>query len=162
MALWLLLQIQVGRDGFPAFSATSAAEREGGGKAVLHRCTELHSVPIQDADLRLCPPKHPLARLQVRSDHSRVVLVSWADDRHVWTSFRPCRLPGSLTSDQCRPLPEEVYGEQALREPLLGVRRDTHSPEMGERLDELPLLERLLRCQHEPAHEAVADRLWEW
>ena len=73
----------------------------------------------------------------------------------------PCCLPSSLTSEQCRPLPEEVYGEQALREPLLGVRRETHSPEIGEQLAGLPLLERLLRCQHESAHQAVADRLWD-
>ena len=61
----------------------------------------------------------------------------------------------------CRPLPESVYGEQAQHEPLLGVRRDTHSPELGETLDSLPLLERLLRCQHEPAHEAISACLWD-
>ena len=60
-----------------------------------------------------------------------------------------------------RPLPESVYGQQAQREPLLGVRRDLHSPELGETPGSLPLLERLLRCQHEPAHEAISACLWD-
>jgi hypothetical protein len=33
--------------------------------------------------------------------------------------------------------------------------------QLGEALDDLPLLERLLRCEAEAAHAVIADTLWE-
>ena len=76
-------------------------------------------------------------------------------------SLAPCTSSTQqLSPCMCRPLPEAVYGEQSKTEPLLGVRRGIASPELGETLDSLPLLERLLRCQHEPAHEAISACLW--
>ncbi len=52
-----------------------------------------------------------------------------------------------------RPLPETLYGEDALERPLIG-RRDTSD-------EDLPLLERLLRCTNADAHPEIAAALWD-
>lgn len=52
-----------------------------------------------------------------------------------------------------RPLPEAIYGEDALERPLIG-RRDTSD-------EDLPLLERLLRCTNADAHPEIAAALWD-
>ena len=45
--------------------------------------------------------------------------------------------------------------------PLLSMRQDIVAAELGETLDELPLLERLLRCESKVAHEHIAAVLWD-
>ena len=45
--------------------------------------------------------------------------------------------------------------------PLLNIRMGIAATEIGETVEDLPLLERLLRCAHEKAHEAIAGILWE-
>ena len=63
---------------------------------------------------------------------------------------------------ECRPLPEEVYQHQSeTSKPLLSMRQDVFSPELGEDLESLPLLERLLRCENSAAHERIAAILWD-
>jgi len=69
-------------------------------------------------------------------------------------------LPLSLSSR--RPLPEEVYGAASLERPLLGTRWESVAcTELGETLEDLPLLERLLRCENEAAYGPIAEALWE-
>jgi tRNA-dihydrouridine synthase 3 len=61
-----------------------------------------------------------------------------------------------------RPLPEAVFGELSLRQPLISTRWEgVAAPELGETLEGLGLLERALRCEAAPAHEAIAAALWE-
>jgi tRNA-dihydrouridine synthase 3 len=61
-----------------------------------------------------------------------------------------------------RPLPEAVFGELSLRQPLISTRWEgVAAPELGETLESLGLLERALRCEAAPAHEAIAAALWE-
>jgi len=61
-----------------------------------------------------------------------------------------------------RPLPEEVYGEISATEgPLLSRRQEAVATELGESLRDLPLLERLLRCENSSAHERIASLLWD-
>lgn len=45
--------------------------------------------------------------------------------------------------------------------PLLSMRQDIVAAELGETLDDLPLLERLLRCDSKVAHEHIAAVLWD-
>jgi hypothetical protein len=45
-----------------------------------------------------------------------------------------------------RPLPQDVYGEAAQQYPLILTRTDVCDPKLGEELDSLDPLERLLRC----------------
>lgn len=59
-----------------------------------------------------------------------------------------------------RPLPEEAFGAASLERPLIGQRADVAMAELGEELDSLPLLERLLRCESSDAHAAVSSALW--
>ena len=60
-----------------------------------------------------------------------------------------------------RPLPEEAFGAASLERPLIGRRDSVAMAELGERLDSLPLLERLLRCESPDAHAAVSAALWD-
>lgn len=57
-----------------------------------------------------------------------------------------------------RPFPELSFGATSAELPLLG-RRWSLAVE-GEKLEELSPLERLLRCEHEDAHVAMANALW--
>ena len=60
-----------------------------------------------------------------------------------------------------RYLPEEVYRSSSQERPLIGQRMDTAAAELGEELESLPLLERLLRCQSTNAHAEIAAGLWD-
>lgn len=61
-----------------------------------------------------------------------------------------------------RPLPEDIFGELSLQQPLLSTRWEgVVSTELGETLENLPILERLLRCEYDVAHEEMAAVLWE-
>jgi tRNA-dihydrouridine synthase 3 len=61
-----------------------------------------------------------------------------------------------------RPLPESIYGAMSLQQPLISTRWESVAcVEMGEAVETLPLLERLLRCEAEGALEAIAGVLWE-
>lgn len=61
-----------------------------------------------------------------------------------------------------RPLPEEAYGAMSLQQPLLGTRWASPAcEELGETLDGLDPLERLLRCESDVAFGPIADALWE-
>jgi len=61
-----------------------------------------------------------------------------------------------------RPLPESVYGDSSLERPLLSRRWDSIAcEEAGESVDALSPLERLLRCEHEEAHNVLAAVLWD-
>lgn len=61
----------------------------------------------------------------------------------------------------CRSLPEEVYAEKSREHPLIATRVETADKNLGETLEGLSLLERLLRCESEAAHEHVAAALWD-
>ncbi len=60
-----------------------------------------------------------------------------------------------------RPLPKEVFEAKSQQHPLIATRVGIAEPEIGEDLDSLPLLERLLRCPCEDAYEPMAEVLWE-
>lgn len=60
-----------------------------------------------------------------------------------------------------RDLPQAVYGPLAAQHPLILTRMDLFDERLGETLDGLPLLERLLRAENEKAHEAIANILWD-
>ncbi|KAF8063726.1 DUS3L [Scenedesmus sp. PABB004] len=60
-----------------------------------------------------------------------------------------------------RPLPAEVYAADAARHPLIATRSDLADPRVGESEAELPLLERLLRCEAEAAHGPIAEAIWD-
>jgi tRNA-dihydrouridine synthase 3 len=55
-----------------------------------------------------------------------------------------------------RPLPEEKFGGRAITDPLLQSRLGFAVE--GE--SDLPLLEQLLRCEHEDCHVAISETLW--
>jgi len=60
-----------------------------------------------------------------------------------------------------RPLPEEAFGTLSLQQPLISTRWEgVASPELGETVDSLPILERLLRCESDDAHQEMASVLW--
>ena len=61
----------------------------------------------------------------------------------------------------CRSLPEEIYAEKSREHPLIATRVETADKNLGETLESLSLLERLLRCESESAHENVAAALWD-
>lgn len=61
----------------------------------------------------------------------------------------------------CRPFPEALYGATSLDRPLLGRRWGVADGDMGESIADLTPLERLLRCQHDDAHEALASVFWD-
>lgn len=61
-----------------------------------------------------------------------------------------------------RPLPEAVYGATSLQQPLLQTRWDSVAcTELGETVEGLAPLERLLRCENEAAFGPIAEALWE-
>ena len=43
----------------------------------------------------------------------------------------------------------------------MGRRTDVAMPELGETLEALPVLERLLRCENTAAHKEIAWALWD-
>ena len=43
----------------------------------------------------------------------------------------------------------------------MGRRTELAMPELGESLESLPLLERLLRCENREAHKEIARALWD-
>ena len=61
----------------------------------------------------------------------------------------------------CRPLPEKVYRDKSREAPLLSMRQDLAAEELGETVESLGLLERLLRCESSVAHEQIASLLWD-
>lgn len=83
----------------------------------------------------------------------------------VWLSGQrkqlgPCRPLPRLPS--CSPMPEAVYGAASLQQPLLSTRWDSIAcGELGETVEGLAPLERLLRCENEAAFGPIADALWE-
>lgn len=60
-----------------------------------------------------------------------------------------------------RHLPENIYGEEAASYPLILTRMSKYDIKIGEDLDSLPLLERLLRCESEASHESIAHIIWD-
>ncbi|KAL3140160.1 hypothetical protein ABBQ38_004437 [Trebouxia sp. C0009 RCD-2024] len=60
-----------------------------------------------------------------------------------------------------RALPEEVYASKSREHPLIATRVETADANLGETLETLSHLERLLRCESEAAHEQVAAALWD-
>lgn len=61
-----------------------------------------------------------------------------------------------------RPMPEAVYGPLSLRQPLISTRWEgVACAELGERAEDLPPLERLLRCENEAAFGPMAEALWD-
>lgn len=55
-----------------------------------------------------------------------------------------------------------MFGGASRAAPLIATRWDgVACAELGETLGELPPLERLLRCSHEPAFTEIAGALWE-
>ena len=60
-----------------------------------------------------------------------------------------------------RPFPEALYGATSQERPLLGRRWGVADADMGESIADLTPLERLLRCQHDEAHEALASVFWD-
>eukprot|EP01025_Chloroclados_australasicus_P057716 TRINITY_DN72090_c0_g1_i1.p1 TRINITY_DN72090_c0_g1~~TRINITY_DN72090_c0_g1_i1.p1 ORF type:complete len:388 (+),score=30.57 TRINITY_DN72090_c0_g1_i1:121-1164(+) len=58
-----------------------------------------------------------------------------------------------------RQLPEDIYGNAET--PLMQRREDLFDTQIGESLDNLQFLERLLRCQSVQAHEHIANIIWE-
>ncbi|DBA99467.1 hypothetical protein WJX82_010728 [Trebouxia sp. C0006] len=60
-----------------------------------------------------------------------------------------------------RSLPEETYATRSLQQPLISTRVETADENLGESLDSLSYLERLLRCESEAAHEHLAAALWD-
>ena len=61
----------------------------------------------------------------------------------------------------CRSFPEHIYAEQSLQHPLIATRVDVADEKLGEHLEDMSLLERLLRCERDEAHEHVAATLWD-
>lgn len=61
-----------------------------------------------------------------------------------------------------RPLPESVYGAVSLERPLLSTRWESVAcTELGETVEGLAPLERLLRCENEAAFGPIAEALWD-
>ncbi|MEW5301194.1 MAG: hypothetical protein WDW36_004068 [Sanguina aurantia] len=60
-----------------------------------------------------------------------------------------------------RHMPAEVYGAASRAYPLLNTRLDLAEAALGEELDSLPLVERLLRCESDAAHLALADIVYD-
>lgn len=58
-------------------------------------------------------------------------------------------------------MPASIYGAASLTYPLLNTRLDLAEAALGEELDSLPLIERLLRCENEAAHMALANTVWD-
>ena len=61
-----------------------------------------------------------------------------------------------------RPLPKSHYESLSSVQPLISTRWDTVAcQEIGETVEDLPWLERLLRCESTEAHENMAHILWD-
>lgn len=61
-----------------------------------------------------------------------------------------------------RPFPESTYGVISRNQPLISTRWESIAcVEAGETVEDLSLLERLLRCESEEACELIAEVLWE-
>lgn len=61
-----------------------------------------------------------------------------------------------------RPLPKSHYESLSDIQPLISTRWDTVAcQEIGETVEDLPWLERLLRCESTDAHESMAHVLWD-
>ena len=56
---------------------------------------------------------------------------------------------------------EDKFGEASKEQPLMSRRNDIAMSELGETLDSLPILERLLRCENTAAHKEIAWALWD-
>ena len=54
-----------------------------------------------------------------------------------------------------------MYADKSREHPLIATRVETADENLGETLEGLSLLERLLRCENEAAHEQVAAALWD-
>ncbi len=55
-----------------------------------------------------------------------------------------------------------MYGAASLQQPLISTRWDSIAcTELGETVEELDPLERLLRCENEAAFTPIADAIWE-
>lgn len=55
-----------------------------------------------------------------------------------------------------------MYGDASLQHPLLSTRWESVAcAELGETVEGLPPLERLLRCENEAAFEPMAHALWD-
>ena len=54
-----------------------------------------------------------------------------------------------------------MYAEKSREHPLIATRVETADENLGESLDSLSMLERLLRCESGAAHEHVAAALWD-
>ena len=84
----------------------------------------------------------------------------WVTTPHPAHNGAPCRHFNFFS--RYRPLPEAVYGPLSLQQPLLSTRWESVAcTELGETLEDLPPLERLLRCEHEAAFGPIAEALWE-
>ncbi len=64
-------------------------------------------------------------------------------------------------SVSCRHFPEDQFGEASKEQPLMSRRTDLAMTELGETLESLPVLERLLRCENTAAHKEIAWALWD-
>lgn len=73
---------------------------------------------------------------------------------------RPAR-PTPLWRRRYRRLPEELYEPLSRQHPLILTRMDVTDARLGEELDSLPFLERLLRCENPAAHDAIAGAMWD-
>lgn len=61
-----------------------------------------------------------------------------------------------------RPLPKDSYESMSETQPLISTRWDSVAcEEIGETVDNLPWLERLLRCESTVAHERMSHVLWD-
>ena len=66
-----------------------------------------------------------------------------------------------LVCNGSRHFPEDSFGEATRQQPLMGRRNDLAVAELGETLESLPVLERLLRCENTGAHKEIAHTLWD-
>ena len=60
-----------------------------------------------------------------------------------------------------RPLPDHVFADMSKEIPLISTRWDLVVSELGETMDSIGFLERLLRCEAQEAHQELSDILWD-
>eukprot|EP00877_Chromochloris_zofingiensis_P007906 jgi/Chrzof1/3369/Cz12g22180.t1 len=60
-----------------------------------------------------------------------------------------------------RHFPQQHYLQASRTHPLIATRTSLVDPLLGELENTLPAVERLLRCEHETAHQHIADFMWE-
>lgn len=71
-------------------------------------------------------------------------------------------LPGHLGwFCRYRPLPEDLFAAASEEHPLIATRQDVVDKTRQEDLDNIGILERLLRCTHDEAHQQMANILWD-